>query len=132
MNRLLDDGDLEVQARAVYALGVLQGTGGLQRLMALARKPFFGEGDVNRREMAVKGIAREGGDRSVQFLSGILKARSFLSPSGHERIQKAAVDGLVEIGGARSVKVLGQSLPRLKGETFKTAQAFLRREGQVQ
>jgi HEAT repeat protein len=130
MNRLLDDADLEVQARAVYALGVLQGSRGLQRLMALARKPFFGEGDVNRREMALKGIAREGGDRSIQFLSGILKARSFLSPSGRERIQKAAVDGLVEIGGARSVKVLWQSFSRLKGEAFKTAQEFLRREGQ--
>ncbi|MDF1527282.1 MAG: HEAT repeat domain-containing protein [bacterium] len=129
MNRLLDDADLEVQARAVYALGVLQGTGGLQRLMALAKKPFFGEGDVNRRAMAVKGIAREGGDRSIQFLSGILKARSFLNPSGRARVQKSAVDGLVEIGGARSVKVLRRSLSRLKGEAFKTSQEFLRREG---
>jgi hypothetical protein len=81
MNQLLDDADLEVQARAVYALGVLQGARGLQRLMVLAKKPLFGEGDVIKREMAVKGIGREGGDRSTQFLSDILKARSFISPS---------------------------------------------------
>jgi HEAT repeat protein len=130
MNTLLDDADLEVQARAVYALGVLLGPRGLQRLMALAKKPLFGEGDVTRREMAVKGIGREGGDRSTQFLSSILKTRSFLSPAGGEKINKAAVDGLVEIGGERSVKVLRKFLPRLKGEAFKTAQEFLRREGE--
>ena len=35
----------------------------------------------------------------------------------------------MEIGGSRSVIVLRQFLPRLKGEAFKTAQEFLRREG---
>lgn len=129
MNRLLDDADLEVQARAVFALGVLQGSGGLQRLIILAKKPFFGEGDVTRREMAIKGIGREGGDKAIQFLSGLLKARSFLSFSGSERIQKVAVDALVEIGGQRSAKVLRQSLPRLRGEALRGAEEYLRREG---
>jgi HEAT repeat protein len=130
MNQLLDDADLEVQARAVYALGVLQGARGLERLIVLAKKPYFGEGDVTRREMAVRGIGREGGDRSIQFLSDLLKKRSFIRPSGGERIQKATVAALVEIGGQRSVKVLRQSFRKLKGEALKDAEEFLRREGE--
>jgi len=131
MNNLLDDVDLEVQARAVYALGVLQGTKGLERLIKLAGKPFFGEGDVTKREMAIKGVGREGGDRSIQFLSSLLRTRSFLSPSGSERIQKSSVEALVEIGGSRSVKALRRSLSRLKGEASRDAQEFLRRESEV-
>ena len=130
MNRLLDDADLEVQARAVYALGVLLGAKGLQRLITLAKKPLFGEGDLIRREMAIKGLGREGGDRAIQFLSDVLRTRSFFSPEAGERIQNAAVDALVEIGGPRTVNAFRRSLPRLKGQALRDAQDFLRRDGE--
>jgi HEAT repeat protein len=128
MNRLLEDADVEVQARAVYALGVLMGSSGLLRLISLARKPLIGEGDVALREMAVKGIGREGGERSVQFLSDLMRTRSFLNREAGERVQKAAVEALVEIGGPRVLHALKGALPRLKGQALRSAEDFLRRE----
>jgi HEAT repeat protein len=127
MDRLLTDKDPEVRARAVYALGVLQGKKGLSRLMELAAKPFIGEGDLTQREMAITGLGREGGEEAVSFLAGALGQRSLANPSGGERIRKAAVDGLVEIGDARAVQLLKASLRRLKGAAYKSAADFLNR-----
>lgn len=129
MDRLLSDEDPEVRARAVYALGVLQGQKGLARLMELAAKPFMGEGDLVKREMAIKGLGREGGEEAVSFLTKVLGQRSLANPSGGERIRKAAVDALVEMGDARAIQVLSASLRRLKGEAAKVARDFLRRQG---
>jgi HEAT repeat protein len=127
MERLLSDEDSEVQARAVYALGVLQGRKGLSRLMNLAAKPFVGEGDLVKREMAIKGLGREGGEEAITLLEKCLSGRSLVSPSGGERIRKATVDALVEIGDARAAQVVAASLRRLKGDAAKTAEDFLRR-----
>lgn len=129
MDRLLADEDPEVRARAVYALGVLQGEKGLSRLMALAAKPFVGEGDLAKREMAIMGLGREGGEEAVSFLTKCLAMRSLANPSGGERIRKAVVDALVEIGDARAVQVLNSSQKRLKGDAARVAGEFLRRQG---
>ncbi|MDT8395846.1 MAG: HEAT repeat domain-containing protein [bacterium] len=130
MDRLLSDEDSEVRARAVYALGVLQGRKGLARLMDLAAKPFAGEGDLTKREMAIKGLGREGGEEAISFLARCLTRRSLVNPSGGERIRKAVVDSLAEIGDARAAQVLRSSLRRLKGGAYKTAEDFLRRTGE--
>jgi HEAT repeat protein len=128
MDRLLDDPDPEVHARAVYALGVLMGSRGFKRLRSLARKPFLGEGNVPMREMAIKGIARQGDRTSLSFLDGLLKKRSFIHPARGERIRKAVVGALAEIGGNDIEKILRKSLRNLKGEAHRTADDFLRRK----
>jgi HEAT repeat protein len=131
MDRLLADEDPEVRARAVYALGVLQGKKGLTRLMELAAKPFIGEGNLTQREMAITGLGREGGEEAASFLARTLSQRSLANPSGGERIRKATVDALVGIGDARAVQVLAASLRRLRGPALNVAENFLKRSGEL-
>jgi len=128
MARLLDDKDPEVQARAVYALGVLLGPKGLKRLKSLARKPFLGEGDVPMREMAIRGIGRQGGQNALSFLMGLLRKRSFIQQGKGERIRKAVVGALAEVNDPLAVRTVRRTLPRLRGEALRTAEEFLRRE----
>jgi HEAT repeat protein len=128
MASLLEDEDIEVQARAIYALGVLLGPKGLKRLKSLARKPLLGEGDVATREMAIRGIGRQGDREALSFLQSLLEKRSFLRPAKGERVLKAVVSTLVEIDDPAAVKIFQDVLPRLKGETLRTAEEFLRRK----
>jgi HEAT repeat protein len=80
--------------------------------------------------MAIKGLGREGGEEAITFLGKCLSGRSLVSPSGSERIRKATVDALVEIGDDRAAQVLRSSLRRLKGAASKAADDFLRRQGE--
>ena len=127
MEALLADGDAEVRARAVYALGVLRGEQGVARLMELARKPFFGQGDVPMRELAIRGLGREGGEQAVAFLRDLVSQFVLADRPGYTRVQKAGVDALVEIGGGRAQIALRQRLHGLKGDARRAAEDFLRR-----
>lgn len=127
MRKLIKDPDEEVSARAILAIGAIQGPEGVRHLMMLAKKPLFGQGDIVRRELAIKGLGRARGSEPVEFLRRILSGRPFLNPEGYERVQQAAVEALAEIGGPRAAAILMYHAGRLKGAASKTAEEFLRK-----
>lgn len=129
MEALLADKDSEVRARAIYALGVLQGDKGVRRLLALARKPFFGEGDVAGRVMAVKGLGRSGGPVAIELLGRLLRKKGFADAAGAARVRKACVEALVESGEAAAVGILRRALPGLKGPVYKQAEDYVNKHG---
>jgi hypothetical protein len=129
MQSLLDDEDPEVQARAIYALGVLQGEKGINRLLGIAKKPLVGEGDVARRVSAIKGVGRYGGDRAIQMLRSLLNKRGVMDSASSARVQKACVEALIESGDARVPDILKRALSRLKGPVFKQAQDYVNKHG---
>lgn len=127
MQSLLGDTDPDVAARAVLSLGVLQGRKGLDRLRALARKPLFGQGDIEKRGLAIRGIGREDSFEAMDFLRGVITGRALLDSAGFERIQVAAVEALAEIGGPGAAGILRDSAGRLRGEASKAAEDALRK-----
>ncbi|UCG38756.1 MAG: HEAT repeat domain-containing protein [bacterium] len=127
MERLLNDEDPEVRARALYALGVLQGPEGLERQISMARKPLFGQGNVVRREMAIKGLGRTGGQQAVSFLRDLLTHRALVNRSAAAKLRMAAVTALTEMKDADALQVLKEALGRLRGESHRIAEDHLRR-----
>jgi HEAT repeat protein len=124
---LLQDRDPEVRSRAIFSLGARGGRNALGRLARLARKPFWGEGDVALRETAIRALGRMGGEMSVAFLRHLLVKRGWAEPEEHARIAKVAVDALAEIGDRAALAALSSLRPRLSGEAFRAAEDFLRR-----
>ncbi len=124
---LLSDPDPEVEARAILALGALQGQDGLKRLKVLAKKPFMRQGEIAKREMAIRGLGREGSPEAMDYLRRILSGRAILDKAGFERIQVAAVEAIGEIGGARAAAVLTERRSRLSGEALRAAEDALRK-----
>lgn len=124
---LLQDPDPEVRARAVFTLGARGGRKSFQRLVGMAKKPFWGEGDIPLRETAIRSLGRMGGNDAVLFLRSLLRGRGVIDPDGHARLEKAVVEALAEIGGDLAAEALSRASGRLRGDTLRAAQDYLRR-----
>lgn len=127
IRKLLDDPDPDVQARTIYSLAILKGRQGYNYLVGMAKKPLAGQGDLARREMAIKGIGRGGGKEAIHFLSTIITTKAVLGTEGFSRIQAASVEALIDIGGPGAVEALKSSIDRLAGDARRTAEEYVRR-----
>ena len=125
VDSLLNDTSPEVREKAIYALALLQGRRGYNRLLEMAKKPPIGQGDVSLRTMAIRGIGRSRAVEAVEFLKGLLTVRPVIGREPFDRIQLACVEALMEIGSA--VDALQWALDRLTGDSLRAAQDYLRR-----
>jgi len=127
IQKLLNDPDPDVQTRTIYSLAILKGRQGYNYLVAMAKKPLAGQGDLVRREMAIKGIGRGGGKEAIGFLSNMITTKAVLGADGFSRIQTASVEALVDIGGSSAVAALKSSMDSLTGTARRTAEEYVRR-----
>ena len=127
IQNLLNDPDPDVQARTIYSLAILKGRQGYNYLVSMAKKPLAGQGDLARREMAIKGIGRGGGREAIDFLANTITRKPVLGAEGFSRIQIAAVEALIDIGGPRAVDALKSSLGSITGTARRTADEYIRR-----
>jgi HEAT repeat protein len=127
IQNLLDDPDPDVQARTIYSLAILKGRQGYNYLVSMAKKPLAGQGDLARREMAIKGIGRGGGREAIDFLTNTMTRKPVLGVDGFSRIQIAVVEALIDIGGPSAVDALKSSMDSLAGTARRTAEEYVRR-----
>ncbi|TNF45903.1 hypothetical protein EP232_05215 [bacterium] len=127
VQNLLNDPDPDVQARTIYSLAILKGRQGYNYLVSMAKKPLAGQGDLARREMAIKGIGRGGGREAIEFLTDTIIRKPVLGAEAFSRIQMAAVEALIDIGGPSAVDALNSSMDRLTGTARRTAEEYVRR-----
>ena len=129
IDTLLNDPDAEVVLRTINAIGILQGPRGVEKLLAYARKPLVGQGDVARREAAIRGLGRVGGRQSVVAIRSLIARKAVVDQVGFDRIQSVGVEALEEIGGGAAAEALRQAERYLKGDARRAAEDILRRWG---